>query len=101
MIPRKKTLSNMRYKNIPKYEYFFQVFYKHLLTTHHQKELKEFVANAKRDSTQTLLADFNDGYCPRKWEALKYVPYVVILLNFHEYKDEYEKVVQNIKLGHV
>ena len=97
MIPRRKTLDNMMYKNIPKYERFFNAYYRHLLTTKHRNLVQELVANGRRDDEQTLLADFNEGYCPAKWQALKYVPARVILLNMYVWGSEYDAVVKKMK----
>ena len=96
-VPRRKTLNTMMYKNIPKYERFFTVYFRHLMTTEHKKLLQELVANGRRDDSSTLLADFNEGYCPEKWQALKYTPARVIMSNMYVWESEYDAVVKKMK----
>ena len=87
IVPRKNTLKTMSYKNIPKYKEFFKAFYGYLLKSLIEKDknmLQKMIESGKRDQTQALIKDFDDGYCPQKFQALKYVPAMVILLNFTE-----------------
>lgn len=97
MIPRKSTLLNMPFEKIRKYETFFNAYHKHLLTTPYRDEIKELIKNERRDSEQSILKDFEDGYCPRKWQASRYVPAKIIILNINTYISEYEKVVKKMK----
>ena len=87
----------MIYKSIPKYEFFFEGFYKHLKQTNLKAELERLIKNGRRDQEQTLLKDFEYGFCPQKGGALKYVPAMVIISNFYIYNDEYDKYTKILK----
>lgn len=97
MIPRKSTLLNMPFEKITKYEDFFKTFQKHLMTIRFKNELKTLIQNERRDTEKSLLKDFEDGYCPRKWQSLKYSAARVILMNINDYISEYNVVVAKIK----
>ena len=97
-IPRKKTIhSEISGKDIPKYEEFFKMFERYIYKTPNRDELKILITHGIRDQTKYLLDSIDEGYCPKKYEALKYIPARVIVSNFYIYSTHYDNFVKMVK----
>lgn len=51
------------------------------MKTKNNEVFKTLIKNAQRDDSQTLLKDFDDGYCPHRGMAMKFAYARVLLMN--------------------
>ena len=101
--PRKSTLTKgMMNARIPHYEEFFEKFHAYLLrklNTRDKAAYIQMIENDRRDQTRFIISEVDAGYCPRKGDALKYVPAKVIMAGFQSegYDEMYDAFVKKNK----